>query len=391
MTDISSFAGLRCSLTGRPEPGDGPLNLSAEGAPLFAHYDLEKAAATLRRDAMAGRTPSMWRYREVLPVAREADIVSLGEGFSPLLPAPRLAGELGVAKLWIKDEGRNPTGSFKDRGMSVAITMAKAFGIERLVMPTAGNAGGSAAAYAARAGLYIDVFMPRSAPRANHMECRRYGAALTVVEGFLDEAGRQAGAFGKEHGAFEISTFKEPYRVEGKKTMAYELVEQFDGRLPDVIVYPTGGGTGLVAMWKAFDELQALGWIGAERPRMTSVQAEGCAPIVKAFADGAETAEHWTDVTTRVSGLCAPRVLADRLCLKAIRESGGTAIAVPDREMFAFVDLAGGREGFSICPEGGACLAALHQLVKQGTIGADERIVVFNTANANKYTDILGA
>ncbi|MDA0997041.1 MAG: threonine synthase [Proteobacteria bacterium] len=389
MTEFSTFNGLRCSRTGQAEAADSPRNLSAAGAPLFASYDLEKAARTLRLRDMAGRAPSIWRYHEVLPVSAPERIVTLFEGMSPLLAAPRLAEALGVTKLWVKDEGRNPTGSFKDRGMSVAISMARALGVERLVMPTAGNAGGAAAAYTARAGLKIDVFMPRSAPRANHIETRLYGASLTVVEGFLDECGRQASAFGQANGAFEISTFKEPYRVEGKKTMAYELVEQLGGDVPDVIVYPTGGGTGLVAMWKAFDELEALGWIGGKRPRMISVQAEGCAPIVKAYHENAETTEHWKNVTTRISGLSAPRVLADRLCLRAIRESGGTAIAVPDEVMLEFVALAGAREGLSVCPEGAACLAALPELVKRRDVSADESIVVFNTANANKYTDIL--
>jgi len=273
--------------------------------------------------------------------------------------------------------------------MSVAMTMAKHLGAEHLIIPTAGNAGGSAAAYAARAGIALDVMIPMDAPHANRDECLRAGARVTQVNGFLDECGRQATAMAADKGWFELSTFKEPYRVEGKKTMAYELAEQLSGRMPDVIVYPTGGGTGLVAMWKAFAELEALGWIGAERPRMISVQAEGCAPLVKAFTAGHETAEPWPSATTHVSGLRAPKVLADTLCLHAIRESGGTAIAVPDQAMFEFVVRTGSTEGLNVSPEGAACIAALPELLQRGDLDAAERIVVFNTATTHKYLDLL--
>lgn len=389
MSSFSTLTGLACSQTGDVISADQPRNLSTAGFPLLAQYDLENAAHTLQRDALAGRPKSMWRYHEVMPAPNTDAIVSMGEGMTPLLSTPRLGSEIGLRHLWLKDEGRNPTGSFKDRGMSAALTMARAVGVVRLVMPTAGNAGGSASAYAARAGLPIHVYIPKTATPVNHFEAHHYGAEVTVVDGYLDECGRLAGLHATEHGAFEISTFKEPYRVEGKKTMAYELVEQMDGTLPDVIVYPTGGGTGLVAMWKAFDELEALGWIDSKRPRMISVQSTGCAPIVKAFDDGAETAEHWQDVTTHISGLTAPRVFADRLCLRAIRDSDGTAIALPDDVAIEFARHGAALEGVSLCPEGGMCLAALSELVNRGDIDKDARVVVFNTANANKYTDLL--
>lgn len=389
MDMFSTLTGLECSHTGLVISADEIRNLSSEGFPLLARYDLGKAARSLRLQNMVNRPKTMWRYHEVLPATCAEEIVSLGEGMTPLLPAPRLSSKIGIKELWLKDEGRNPTGSFKDRGMSVALTMAHALGATQLVIPTAGNAGGSASAYAARAGLLIHVYIPRSAPRVNHFEADLYGAEVTVVDGYLDECGRRAGLYAREHEAFEISTFKEPYRVEGKKTMAYELVEQMNGVLPDVIIYPTGGGTGLVAMWKAFDELEALGWIDSKRPRMISVQSEGCAPIVKAFKDGTDTAEHWQNVTTRISGLTAPKVFADRLCLQAIRESGGTAIALPDKVSIEFARRGGELEGFSLCPEGAMCLVALSELIVRGDVDKDERVVVFNTANANKYTDLL--
>lgn len=390
MNSFSTLTGLACSQTGDVISADQPRNLSADGFPLLARYDLERAARTLQRDALADRPKSMWRYHEVMPAPNAEAIVSMGEGMTPLLPVPRLQSEIGVRQLWLKDEGRNPTGSFKDRGMSAALTMARTLGVEGLVMPTAGNAGGSSAAYAARAGLPIHVYIPKSATPVNHFEAHHYGADVTVVDGYLDECGRLASVHATEQGAFEISTFKEPYRVEGKKTMAYELVEQLGGTLPDVIVYPTGGGTGLVAMWKAFDELEDLGWIDSKRPRMISVQSTGCAPIVSAFDAGTETAEHWQSVTTHISGLTAPRVFADRLCLQAIRESHGTAIALPDDVAIEFARRGGALEGVSLCPEGGMCLAALSELVNRGDVDKDARVVVFNTANANKYTDLLG-
>jgi len=389
MDGFSTFAGLECSRTGERVGGERLVNLSPAGAPLLAVYDVGRAAATMRRDAMAGRPPTMWRYHEMLPAPAPDRIVSLGEGMTPLLPVPRLGQRLGLTRLAIKDEGGNPTGSFKARGLSAAVTMARLLGAESLAMPSAGNAGGALAAYAARAGLAAHIFIPADAPLSNRAEALLAGAEVTLVRGFLDDCGVVAGQRARQAGWFDVSTFKEPYRVEGKKTMAYELVEQMGGEVPDVIVYPTGGGTGLVGMWRAFGEMQALGWIGERRPRLISVQAEGCAPLVRAFAAGAAESLPWSQPTTRVGGLRAPRVLADFLCLQAIRASGGTAIAVPDEAMFAAQREAGRAEGIGLCPEGGACVAALRLLVERGEVGRDERIVVFNTASAAKYVEML--
>jgi threonine synthase len=333
----------------------------------------------------------MWRYHEVLPAASADAIVSLGEGMTPLVPVPRLGRRLGLARLLIKDEGINPTGSFKARGLSVAVTMAKALGAKAVVVPSAGNAAGAMAAYAARAGLEAHVFVPADAPASNVAECLIAGARVTRVRGFLNDCAALAAEGARRHGWFELSTFKEPYRVEGKKTMGYELVEQLGGRLPDAIVYPTGGGTGLVALWKAFAELEALGWIGSERPRLISVQAEGCAPLVRAFAAGRDSAETWADPMTRVPGLRAPRVLADDLCLKAIRRSRGTAIAIPDPAMFEAQREVAGLEGVALCPEAAACIAALPRLRDAGHLRAEETIVVFNTASGLKYVEMMSA
>lgn len=381
----SCLTHLECSRTGERIAAEKLANLSPAGAPLLARYDENTAAKTLRLNSAGDRPRSLWRYAEMLPPPGAAGPVTLHEGMTPLVSAPRLGARLGVSALLIKDESRNPLGSFKDRGMSVAVTMARTLGAHTLALPSAGNAGGSAAAYAARAGLAMHVFMPADAQAANILECRRAGARLTLVDGFLDDCAREVAERARETGWFELATFKEPYRVEGKKTLAYELIEQLGGVVPDAILFPTGGGTGLVGMWKAFDELERLGWIGAERPRMVCVQAAGCAPLVSAFLGGAQTASVWAQPTTRVHGLRAPRVLADRLCLSAIRESGGTAIAVEDDQMHAMQDLAGASEGLSFCPEGGACLAAIPALIGRGDLDRGERITVFNTATALKY------
>jgi threonine synthase len=385
----SALTGVACSRTGETYAADRLWNLSPAGAPLLATYDLARAARTQRRDAMADRPPTMWRYHEVLPAQAPDAVVSLGEGMTPLLDVPRLGARLGLAHLAIKDEGINPTGSFKARGLSVAVTMARALGAQRLAIPSAGNAGGAMAAYAARAGLPAHVFVPADAPASNRAECLLAGAEVTLVRGFLNDCAALVAQGAREHGWYEMSTFKEPYRVEGKKTMAYELVEQMQGGLPDVIVYPTGGGTGLVAMWKAFAELEALGWIGSQRPRLISVQAEGCAPLVRAFDAGADHSTPWLNPTTRVPGLRAPRVLADVLCLRAIRDSRGTAIAVPDEAMFAAQAEAGAAEGIALCPEGAACIVALRELIARGEVDRDEKIVVFNTASGLKYVEML--
>ncbi len=389
MNSFSAFIGLECSKTEEQfEPG-GLMSLSPGGAPLLARYDTGVAARTLDIRNMAGRAYSIWRYHEMLPAPDESAIVTLGEGMTPLLRAPHLGEALGFSNLFVKDEGLNPTGSFKARGLSVAITMARHLGAKKIAIPTAGNAGGAAAAYASRAGIEASVFVPEEAPGVHKVECALAGADVTVVRGYIHHCAEIVAQRAPTEGWFELSTFKEPYRAEGKKTMAYELVEQLNGDVPDVILYPTGGGTGLVAMWRAFGELEALGWIGEKRPRMICVQAEGCAPLVRAYENRDDVSSLWENPTTVVSGLRAPKVLADFLCLQAIRESGGTAIAVSDEMMFEAQGKVGVSEGILICPEGGACIAALDVLVERGDIGRDERIVTFNTATGLKYADMV--
>ena len=389
MNSFSAFTGLECSKTGEQFKPDGLMNLSPCGAPLLARYDMEAAARTLDFRNVADRVHSMWRYHEMLPAPDESAIVTLGEGMTPLLRTPRLEKAFGLSNLFVKDEGLNPTGSFKSRGLSVAITMARHLGAKKIAIPTAGNAGGAAAAYASRAGIEASVFVPEKAPSVHKVECALAGADVTVVRGYIHHCAEIVAHRTPAEDWFELSTFKEPYRAEGKKTMAYELVEQFGGDVPDVILYPTGGGTGLVAMWRAFGELEALGWIGEKRPRMICVQAEGCAPLVRAYENDDEVSALWDNPTTMVSGLRAPKVLADFLCLRTIRESGGTAIAVSDEMMFEAQRKAGDLEGILICPEGGACIAALGVLLERGDIGRDERIVTFNTATGLKYADMV--
>ena len=365
------------------------LNLCTCGSPLLVRYDLKKASANFSISSLQGRVSSLWRYRELLPLRDDANLVSLGEGFTPLLPAKSLAGELGLKRLWIKDEAQNPTGSFKDRGLSLAISRAKELGVKKAAIPSAGNAGGSLAAYAARAGIEAHVFMPRDTPIANQIEVQQYGARLTLVDGLINDCGRIINERKTAEGWFDISTLKEPYRVEGKKTMGYEIAEQLNWTLPDVIIYPTGGGTGLIGMWKAFQEMAELGWIGSKRPRMVSVQASGCAPIVKAFGEGRETAEPWQNAKTVASGLRVPQAVADFLMLRALRESNGTALSVSDEEMIAEIPRLGRAEGIFFCPEGAACVAALRRLTQNGWIKPTDEVVLFNTATGLKYLDVL--
>ncbi len=358
-------------------------------APLLARYDLRRAAAELDRDALAGRPRGMWRWRELLPLCDQANEVSLGEGDSPLLPAPRLAARLGLTRLFIKDESFNPTGTFKARGMAAAVSRAKELGVRELVTPTAGNAGGALAAYAARAGLPAHVFMPQDAPPANAAEARVYGAEVRLVPGLISDAGRLAAAAAAEHGWFDVSTFKEPYRVEGKKVMGYELAQHFGWELPEVVVYPTGGGTGLVGMWQAFAELAALGWLERpQRPRLVSVQAEGCAPIVRAWAAGAPRAAFFENAATLAAGLRVPGPFADRQILRALRESLGTAVAVTDAEILDAQRQLATEEGLFAAPEGAATLAGLAPLVQQGWVRPDERVVLFNTGSGLKYLEM---
>ena len=360
------------------------------GAPLLARYDLD-AARAWTRDSLAGREPTMWRYRELMPLFDGETPVSLGEGFTPLFHAKSLGRSLGLERLFIKDESLNPTNSFKARGQSAAITRAKYLGAKTIALPTAGNAGNAAAAYAAAAGLACEVFIPKDAKRPFVDECRLYGANVTLVDGLITDAGRMAAEMGKPRGWYDVSTLKEPYRIEGKKTMAYELAEQFGLRWPDWIVYPTGGGTGMVGMWKAFDELERIGWVEPQRrPRMVSVQAENCAPIVRAFEQGAEKAAPWERASTIADGLRVPRAVGDFLILRAVRESGGTALSVPDRSMVEGMLAIGKHEGVSAAPEGGAAFVAIQRLAASGTIKPHDTVVLFNTGGALKYLDVIG-
>lgn len=389
---MTYFSHLECASScgaGPFDPRERHFLCPSCGLPLLARYDLA-AARAWSRDSLAGRDPNMWRYRELMPLLPGDTPVTLGEGFTPLFHARRLGAELGLDRLYIKDESLNPTNSFKARGQSAAITRAKGLGATTITLPTAGNAGNAAAAYSAAAGLECQVFIPKDAKRPFVDECRLYGATVTLVDGLITDAGRMAAETGKPLGWYDVSTLKEPYRVEGKKTMGYELAEQMDWRLPDWIVYPTGGGTGLVGMWKAFDELEAIGWIaGGHRPRMVSVQAAGCAPIVRAFEQGTEKAAPWENAHTAADGLRVPRAIGDFLILQAVRKSGGTALAVTDEDMVRDMVAIGSREGVSAAPEGGAALAAIRKLVADKRIARDESVVLFNTGGALKYLDVL--
>ena len=367
------------------------LNLCSEcGKPLLVRYDLEAAARTLKKDSLSARRDDMWRYREVLPVENDDNIVSLGEGFTPLLRSENLARELGINELYIKDESQNPTQSFKARGMSAAVSMAKELGATKLAVPSAGNAAGALAAYAARAGLECFIFMPRDTPRANVVECEQTGAQVTLMDGLITDCGAEVGRRKEAEGWFDVSTLKEPYRVEGKKTLGYELGEQMQWQLPDVIIYPTGGGTGLIGMWKAFDEMEQMGWLGPKRPRMVTVQASGCAPIVRAFADGKRFADEFQEAATVASGLRVPKAIGDFLIIDALRASGGTAVEVSDEELIAAVAEIGAAEGVFCAPEGAACLPALRKLMDRGEVRSSDRIVLFNTGAGVKYLEALG-
>ena len=389
---MSSPTRLECSAAcgeASRDPGT-PQHLCACGAPLLARYDLESLARTWSRDALRGREPTLWRYREVLPIAPGRAPVSLGEGFTPLVRAARLGRELGMRSLYVKDESLNPTNSFKARGMTVAVTRARDLGARTLAVPSAGNAANALAAYAAAAGLAARVFMPRDVKQPFVRECELYGAEVTLVDGLINDAGRVAAERGAAAGWYNVSTLKEPYRVEGKKTMAYELAEQLDWRWPDWIVYPTGGGTGIVGMWKAFEELERLGWMPTgRRPRLVSVQAAGCAPIVRAFETGEERADLWPAARTVADGLRVPGAIGDFLILRALRESRGAAVAVEDDEMIAAMRDIGRLEGISAAPEGGATLCALRTLLRRGVVDPDASVVLFNTGGALKYLELL--
>ena len=379
---------LECSFCHREYDAKRLQNVCVEcGKPLLVRYDLKRIAKFLTRQALYARRSDLWRYREMLPVRREDNIVTLGEGWTPLLPAKRLGASMGMSQLLVKDESQNPTDSFKARGMSVAVSMAKELGAKKLAAPSAGNAAGALAAYCARAGLGAYLFMPRDTPRANVIECEVAGAHVTLVDGLITDCGAEVARRKESEGWFDVSTLKEPYRVEGKKTLGYEIAEQSEWSLPDVIIYPTGGGTGLVGMWKAFDELQQLGWIGEKRPRMISVQAAGCAPIVRAFDAGARFADEFENAHTVASGLRVPKAIGDFLILDAIRESGGTAIAVEDDELLEGSRELARTEGIFAAPEGGACVPALRKLLERGEVKPDERVVLFNTGSGIKYLE----
>ena len=360
------------------------------GKVLYARYDLNEARRHMDRNVIAKRKPSMWRYFEVLPVRDEAHVVSLGEGATPMARAHRLEQALDARELYLKDEGVNPTGSFKARGLSAAVSKAKELGQNRLVLPSAGNAAGALASYCARAGMEAHVFMPKDAPEANKIECQAAAAYLTLVDGFISDAGAMAKERAKELGLFDVSTLREPYRAEGKKTMGYEIAQDLDWKLPEAIIYPTGGGTGIVGMWKAFEEMEAMGWIGSERPRMIVVQAEGCAPIVRAYEQGADHAEPWENPTTAAAGIRVPAAIGDYLILQAVRESGGTAVTVSEDEIFQAVRQMATLEGVFPAPEGAATLAGYAKLRASGNLAPETSVVLMNTGSGFKYLELLG-
>ncbi len=389
--ETSYFSHLECSVPCAAGPFDPRIeqHLCPCGAPLLARYDLG-AARAWARDSLRGRTASMWRYRELMPLFRGEEPVTLGEGWTPLVHATRLGAELGLNRLFVKDESLNPTNSFKARGLSAAVTRASHLGATILSVPSAGNAATAVAAYAAAAGLQAKVFMPKDVKVPFIRECALYGAEVTLVEGLITDAGRIAAEQGAGHGWYDMSTLKEPYRIEGKKTMAYELGEQMDWTFPDWIIYPTGGGTGMIGMWKAFEEMESIGWkASAARPKMVAVQAENCAPVVRAYEQGHERSEMWQNARTVADGLRVPKALGDFLVLRAVRESGGTAVAVADADMVRGMRELGSREGISAAPEGGAALHAVKMLVADGRIERHHSVVLFNTGGALKYLDVL--
>jgi len=384
------FAFLQCSKCGGQFSKKEIHNLSpCCSLPLFPRYDIEKGKVYFKKDSLINRPPTMWRYKEMMPVNYEENITTLGEGFTPLEPAGSLGKMLGFKNLFLKNESINPTGSFKDRGMSAAISKAREFGLNKISIPTAGNAGGATAAYTAKAGQEAFIFMPDDTPKAFQVECEQYGAHVEMIDGLISDCGKIIAERKDQEGWFDISTLKEPYRVEGKKTMGYELAEQLNWELPDVIIYPTGGGTGIIGMWKAFDEMEKLGWIGSHRPKMISVQSEGCAPIIRAFEQGKDTADFFENPETSALGLRVPAAIGDFLILKAIRESNGYALTVSDKELMDNVKMIGKHEGIFSAPEGGATVATLPKLLDLGVINSKDRIVLFITGSGLKYVDLF--
>jgi threonine synthase len=390
MNSHSRLTHLECSKTGKTYDSGILQNLSAAGAPLLARYDLEAASLSLTKESLKARQWNMWRYREVLPVRNAERILFLGEGGTPLHCTPRLGKQTGFPNLMIKDESVNPTGSFKARGLAAAVNAAFERGATRFAIPSAGNAAGAMSAYVAAGGGESFVFMPADTPSAFVIECRSFGAHVELVDGLISDCGKIVASRKEQEGWFDVSTLKEPYRLEGKKTLGYEIAEQLGFELPDVILYPTGGGTGLIGMWKAFDEMEQLGWIGSRRPRMVTVQAAGCAPMVRAFEEGTEHARFWEGAHTSASGLRVPGAVGDFLILKAVRDSGGTAIAVTDEAMIEASHRMAAHTGIFPAPEGGAVLAALMQMKEKGQVDSNERIVLFNTGSGYKYLEALG-
>ena len=386
----SFLTNLECTYCGIELSADEPHRTCPDcGKVLYPRYDLKSASAALKREDLKERPPNMWRYFEVMPVLDEANVVTLGEGFTPIFKTNRLATDTGCSSLFIKDEGLNPTASFKARGLGAAVSKAKELGITRLTMPSAGNAAGAMTAYAAKAGMEAYVFMPKDAPEANRVEVEISGANLELVDGYITDAGRISAQRAEELGLFDVSTLREPYRVEGKKTMGYEIAEQMGWTLPDVILYPTGGGTGIVGMWKAFSEMETMGWIDSKRPKMFAVQSEGCAPIVRAFNEGTEFAEPWENPDTLAAGIRVPAAIGDYLILQALRESGGGAITVSEEEILSDMRAVASLEGMFICPEGAAIVAALRRLLADGTLSPDESILLLNTGSGLKYLDMI--
>ena len=390
---MSFVTHLECADCGAEYPAGEVHGLCTKcHRPLWVRYDLDALKKEFPQKALFGRPPTIWRYLEMLPVENPGHIVSLTETITPILRANRLAVEFGLENILIKDESRLPTGSFKARGMAMAVTMANEFGLKRLAAPTAGNAGGALAAYAARAGIESWVFMPEDTPVINQKECLLHGAKVYAVNGLIDDCGRLVREGAEAMGWFDVSTLKEPYRIEGKKTMGLELAEQFDWELPDWIFYPTGGGTGLIGMWKAFAELEAMGWLKSDhRPKMVACQSDGCAPIVTAFEDGTKHAKRFENAATIASGLRVPQAVGDFMILEAVRESGGVAMSAPEGDIPKWMQLANSKEGIALCPETAVCLGVLDQLAGQGTVRPRDRVLIFNTGAAQKYPESVTA
>ena len=384
---MTTVTHLECSRCQKTFDAGQVLHLCECGGPLLVRYDLDMARQSWNRAWIPNGPPTMWRYQPVLPVRKPESIVSLGEGFTPLVRSRRLGETLGAPNLWFKDEGINPTATFKARGLSCAVSMAVDLGVRKLAIPSAGNAASAMAAYAATAGLEAHIFMPRDVPQANYIECMAYGAKVTLVDGLISDCGRMVAERAEAEGWYDVSTLKEPYRIEGKKTMGYEVAEQFHWELPEAIFYPTGGGVGMIGMWKAFDEMESLGWITSKRPKMISVQAAGCQPVVRAFDEGADSSSFWEGAYTVASGLRVPKPLGDFLVLDAVRASGGAAVAVTDEELLDAGTELGAAEGMFAAPEGAACVVALRRLLSDGLLSSDDRIVIYNTGSGLKYLE----